>query len=93
MGAVLDRSAIPIPPALLKWRSPQQAMHWALYGGEDFELVLCCDGAIAHRLLKDLDSAAAIIGIITPGSDVILSDPTGIWDDETLRLAQGFQHF
>jgi thiamine-monophosphate kinase len=40
VGAKIERSHIPIPPALNNW-SPPQALDWALYGGEDFELVLC----------------------------------------------------
>ena len=95
VGAVLDRTAIPISPALRQWRSPQQAMNWALYGGEDFELVLCCNRAIAQHLLPLLSPPATIIGHLTPTNTkhVVLTDPSGKLDDEILEFEHGFQHF
>jgi len=41
VAAKIERNNIPIPDALNRWVSPEQALEWALYGGEDFELVLC----------------------------------------------------
>lgn len=93
VGAVLDRSAIPIAPQVLHWQSSQQAMHWALYGGEDFELVLCCEAAIAQILIQRLTSPAYVIGQITKENDVVLSDPSGTLEDEILEFEHGFQHF
>ena len=93
VGAQLDRAAIPIAPALLKWRSPLQSLNWALYGGEDFELVLCCDAAIARALIKALDSSCRIIGRVTTTKAVVLTDPSGNLDDEILEFEHGFQHF
>lgn len=93
VGAVLDRSAIPIAPELSNWRSPQQSLNWALYGGEDFELVLCCEEAIALSLINALDSTACIIGKVTTIPDVVLSDPSRKWADEILEFEHGFQHF
>ena len=93
VGAVLDRTAIPIAPGVRQWRSPQQAMKWALYGGEDFELVLCCNRAIAQCLLPVLSAPAVIIGHLTTTKDVVLTDPSGKLDDEILEFEHGFQHF
>jgi thiamine-monophosphate kinase len=92
VGARLDRNQIPLPP-VLDWLSSPQALEWALYGGEDFELVLCVPPAIAHLLINALGSRAAIVGIITSTIEVVLSDSQGIFSDEKLTLSRGFQHF
>lgn len=94
VGAVLDRMAIPIAPALQRWKSPQQALDWALYGGEDFELVLCCEEAIAHALLHILKPPACIIGRLTAfPHEVRVTDPSGQFPEERLSMDFGFQHF
>ncbi|MEB3230553.1 MAG: thiamine-phosphate kinase [Leptolyngbyaceae bacterium] len=93
VGAVVDRTAIPIAPALKRWRSPQDALNWALYGGEDFELVLTCEGAIAHALIAQIGFPAAIIGHITAPPDIVLTDPDQPNYRESLQLTQSFQHF
>ncbi|MBV9388000.1 MAG: thiamine-phosphate kinase, partial [Chroococcidiopsidaceae cyanobacterium CP_BM_ER_R8_30] len=41
VGARIERCQISIPEALNSWVSSEQALEWVLYGGEDFELVLC----------------------------------------------------
>jgi len=92
VGATLDRQRLPLPPALTGWISPAQAMDWALYGGEDFELVLCLPPELAQQVQRRLPGAA-IVGSITPGSEVILIDSTGTDEPTKLSLEQGFQHF
>jgi thiamine-monophosphate kinase len=93
VGARVDRHKIPIYPALRRWLSPETAMNWALYGGEDFELVLCLPQAAAQTMVQQLGTGAAIVGTLTTAPEICLIDPEGIWPDETLSLAQGFQHF
>lgn len=93
VGANIERSQIPIPDAIKKFVSPEQALDWALYGGEDFELVLCLPPAIAEELVKQLGVGAAIVGEITADSEVILSDRTNENPDQVLSLSRGFQHF
>ncbi len=67
-------------------------LEWILYGGEDFELVLCLDPVAAEGLVAQLGSGAAVIGEITSGSEVLLLPPSSA-DPIALSLAQGFQHF
>jgi thiamine-monophosphate kinase len=93
VGAVLDRNQIPIPPELSGWVSAQQALDWALYGGEDFELVLCLPESLAKALQAQLGHAAFTIGRVTATPDVVLQDSTGTYPDTVLSLTQGFQHF
>jgi thiamine-monophosphate kinase len=100
VGACLERSKIPMPAAFPGWLSPEQAMDWVLYGGEDFELVLCLPEAIAHQLLPRLGTNAAIVGKIIPGSRVIVHGQMGdpwptseLMPDTILSMEQGFQHF
>jgi len=91
VGAKLDRTSIPVSPAMSKLVSPQ-ILDWVLYGGEDFELVLCLPPEPAKVLVEQL-GGAAIIGNITTGAEVWLTDSTGTCADELLTLSRGFQHF
>jgi thiamine-monophosphate kinase len=93
VGAVLEHQKIPLPLSFEHWLTPEQAIEYALYGGEDFELVLCLPQAQANTLVKQLNQGAAIIGIITSGSQVLLHDEHEKNPDQVLSLRQGFQHF
>jgi thiamine-monophosphate kinase len=93
VGALLECNQIPIPPVLKNWGSPKQGWEYALYGGEDFELVLCLPKEPAYALVQHLGKGAAIVGTITAGSTVLLHDQTKENPDEILSLNRGFQHF
>jgi thiamine-monophosphate kinase len=92
VGAVVERSHIPIPDSLLNFVS-SQALNWALYGGEDFELVLCLPTKFAQLLVHKLGNKSAIVGTITTDLDVRLVDASGSYPEQILSLSQGFQHF
>jgi thiamine-monophosphate kinase len=92
IGAVLERNLIPFPPCLTAWVSEAEAIDWALYGGEDFELVLCLPRWAAQRLVERLPGAV-IVGTVTPEPAVVLRDSSGRYSDEVLSLEKGFQHF
>lgn len=93
VGACLERSQIPLPTGLTNWVSEEQALEWALYGGEDFELVLCLPEAIAEQGVKRLGEGAAIVGVITANPAVILQDRLGSKSEQVLSTDRGFQHF
>lgn len=95
VGASLERADMPIATPLTKttFMTPEQALEWALYGGEDFELVLALPPAIATSLAQQLGQGAAIIGEIVAGTGVQLVDRTGQYPAITLSLSRGFQHF
>lgn len=93
VGAQIERRCVTIPPALTQMISIQQALDWSLYGGEDFELVLCLPSETAQLVVNQLGEGAAIVGHIYPGSDVLLVDSTGLFPNQQLTLNQGFQHF
>jgi thiamine-monophosphate kinase len=93
VGAEVEGNLIPISPALYQFVSAEQALEWALYGGEDFELVLCLPEKPAHKLLESLPAGAAIIGQIKAEPTVQLIDSQGIYPQRILSLAGGFQHF
>ncbi|OLP19433.1 thiamine-phosphate kinase [Leptolyngbya sp. 'hensonii'] len=92
VGAIVDRLDQAISPAFSEWVTPEQALDWALYGGEDFELVLCLPPPIAQTLVRHLGQSAAIIGSITVNPQVLWVDPTCNVLQE-LTLDKGFQHF
>ncbi len=93
VGAVLEYRQIPLPKTFNHWLTPDQALKYALYGGEDFELVLCLPQELASALVQHLGEGAAIAGRITAGSTVILHDEQKKFPDQVLSLSQGFQHF
>ena len=93
VGAKVERHSIPISDALAQLVSPEQALEWALYGGEDFELVLCLPTPLAQVLVERIGEGTTIVGTITTGQDVELVDSSGVYSPEVLTLSQGFQHF
>jgi thiamine-monophosphate kinase len=93
VGAKVDRAKIPIPPILREIVSTETALDWALYGGEDFELVLFLPIAHAKLLVDRIGDGAAIVGITTESSDILLSDSNGVYADARLESDRGFQHF
>ncbi|HIK08211.1 MAG TPA: thiamine-phosphate kinase [Trichormus sp. M33_DOE_039] len=93
VGAILESSQIPLPVAFSHWLTPEQALEYALYGGEDFELVLCLPQVSANLLIHLLDRSAAIVGTITSHPQVILHHQNEKIPDQVLSLSQGFQHF
>ena len=93
VGAEIERNAVSSPKSLTQLVSPEVALEWALYGGEDFELVLCLPEEAALALVERLGRGAAAIGKITTGDEVKLVDSTGKHPQRLLNLASGFQHF
>ncbi len=80
VGAQIDWRAIPLPPAL-RQIAGDRALEWALYGGEDFELVLSVPAAAAEQLARRFPGSA-IVGQIVAGNGV-----------DGIELARTFQHF
>lgn len=85
VGALITH--LPIPETI---SSCAQAKDWTLYGGEDFELVLCLSEHNAQELMQQLPDIA-IIGQITSGQTIQLCDPR--FSSEVLNIERGFQHF
>ncbi len=93
VGAKVDRTKIPIPNIFSEIVSTEKALDWALYGGEDFELVLFLPIANAQLLVEQIGDGAAIVGMATDSTDIWLTDSSGIYPDARLKLDRGFQHF
>ncbi len=92
VGARLTRSSMPISPALTQL-FPDTALDSALYGGEDFELVLTLPETIADRFVALLGNGAAIIGKISQHSDILVIDDLTNAPPICLDQQSGFQHF
>ncbi len=90
LGATLERDRLPLPAGVAAWVGPEKAVEWALYGGEDFELVLALPPEIAERVVRQLPGAV-IVGSLRPGADVSLRLADG--SERLLSFAEGFQHF
>jgi thiamine-monophosphate kinase len=96
VGAIVEGEKIPLPVAFNNfnnWLTQEEALEYALYGGEDFELVLCLPQQPADKLVRQLGGSAAIVGTITIGSTVILRNQYLGDPDRVLTLSRGFQHF
>lgn len=93
-GAQLWQNHLPLDATLVDWVGQNQAIDWCLYGGEDFELVLCLPEDLAISLQIALGPPATVIGLIKADPGVELwpaqNYPTGRVE---LSLKQGFQHF
>jgi thiamine-monophosphate kinase len=93
IGARIERDKIPIPSSVLKLVTAEKALDWALYGGEDFELVLCLPAEIGEKLVAKIGKQAAIVGITTDNPSILLVDEKSLYPDEALTQNKGFQHF
>jgi thiamine-monophosphate kinase len=91
VGAEIHLSQIPYISTLSQWVSPAQALDWVLYGGEDFELLLCLSEEVARKLVKVLGEKARIIGKILENKSIILIKENN--EQQELTLVKGFQHF
>jgi len=72
----------------------QDARHWAVGGGEDYELLLSCDAEAAERLAAGLAEATGtlltIIGRVDGSSDeVVFVDA----EDVPVTMRPGYEHF
>ena len=92
VGAVLREGDLPLDGALVDWVGRSQALGWCLYGGEDFELVLCLPWPQAEALQAALGNGCAIVGETTRAAEVELWPSDGA-TPQVLSFNQGFQHF
>ncbi len=86
-GAVINR--INIHEELIRYASPITAMEWALYGGEDFQLILTMPLEQAQKLLPRCGEGSSILGAITADEGEV-KYKRGEYE---LTLEKGFQHF
>jgi len=96
LGAILDYSKIPIPANFNSWLTPEQSLEYVLYGGEDFELVLCLPEIMALNFVEQMGQSnlsAAIIGRMQLDPAVRLINGDRQFPQRHLSRDQGFQHF
>ncbi|MEL7083632.1 MAG: thiamine-phosphate kinase [Cyanobacteria bacterium J06597_1] len=85
VGAQLEKDTLPIAPWLTE-NFGDRAVDWALYGGEDFELLLSMPPAAADYFVEIVKGATAI-GTVTDDEAIVVKDVG------ELHRASGFQHF
>ena len=93
VGAQIDGEAIPISSAILELADLAMAWEWCLYGGEDFELVLCLPPQLAHNLKQEMEPNVFIIGEITESSPIELVNVPLSYPKLLLKQSKTFQHF
>lgn len=62
LGAVVRRDKLPIDPALSELFEPEEALHYAVAGGEDYELLLAGSREQITELSRHVDLQVTIIG-------------------------------
>ncbi len=90
VGMDVVRSRIPLPLGLCETVGEKTALSWALYGGEDFELVLCLSSDIASQMVQT--GLVTAIGTTTESGAVRLFEAEGS-TESVLISHQSFQHF
>ena len=80
VGAKIFWRSLPIHRAV-RTLAGDRALDWVLYGGEDFELVLCMPIELAKQFVNQLPSAV-IIGEIIKGNQI-----------DGLEMRSAFQHY
>jgi thiamine-monophosphate kinase len=100
VGAILEAQVILASPEIQELINAvgfEKALEWVLYGGEDFELILCVPEDAAIEFCKATDSY--VIGFITAEPEVWLASPNELNkpdepnDRRQLSIDRGFQHF
>ncbi|MBI5389223.1 thiamine-phosphate kinase [Candidatus Woesearchaeota archaeon] len=89
VGAVLEKEKIPVSSATKKVAMllHEDPYAYALYGGEDYELLFTLTPKNIAALRKEFGDFT-IIGIITAGKDVLLKD-----GKRKTQVGKGFDHF
>ncbi len=93
VGAIVEATEITLHKATINWLTKEKALEYALYGGEDFELLLCLPKQAASELVEKLGDGAAVVGSIIDSDKVVLHDRDEKIPDQILNLNRGFQHF
>ncbi|MGD1922275.1 MAG: thiamine-phosphate kinase [Pleurocapsa sp.] len=93
VGAVINRENLSLDSGLIKLAGEKKAEEWLLYGGEDFELVLCLPVSFASFLKEKLGKNAAIIGVVTHNTEIQIVEKSNLKHQKTLNINKGFQHF
>ncbi|MDC0835442.1 Thiamine-monophosphate kinase [Geitlerinema sp. FC II] len=89
VSAQLWAEFLPVSPDVAAMVSAETARQWTLYGGEDFELVLCLSASHAQRFVEAFPGAS-VVGEIVTGDGAWLVEGKS---REPLTMQGGFQHF
>jgi thiamine-monophosphate kinase len=97
VGALLEETRIPLAPAMSRAAKEMGAdpLHWALCGGEDFELLLTCAPEDLPALARGVAEAEPGLGLTRVGTissdeGVMLKNPQGELRDIAFT---GYSHF
>jgi len=93
VGARLDRSSIIIEKAMIEMVGEEKAFEWVLYGGEDFELVLCLERELAEKIQEKWGEECQIIGEITSDTQIQIIERKNVYPQHFLNQKKTFQHF
>ena len=85
-GVGAQLTSLALPDGLADGVGDEQALDWVLYGGEDFELVLCLPPDLAVALQQHLPGCAIIGQTTAAPTDICLQG-------QPLTLDRNFQHF
>lgn len=93
VGAEIQENCLKLSEDIVKITSREKALQWTLFGGEDFELLLCLPANFAQILVNQFPSQAIIIGKITQKKEVFLVKNNPGKSKLLLNQQGSFQHF
>lgn len=93
VGSIVDLQKIPLSQEIVAITDTETALDWTLYGGEDFQLVLCIDPETINKMNTQFLQECHIIGKITAPSEIKLIDESNIYPKLLLNQKRSFQHF
>ncbi len=93
VGARLDRASINVDEVIKEMIGEEKVFEWVLYGGEDFELVLCLEWELAENIQQRWGEECQIIGEITSDTKIQIIEQKKVYSQHFLNQKKTFQHF
>ncbi|MBF2056048.1 MAG: thiamine-phosphate kinase [Cyanobacterium sp. T60_A2020_053] len=93
VGAQIKRHLIPPSPEIFHITDEETAWQWILYGGEDFELIICISPSLYDQFTSEINKQITIIGEITEKKEICLISPLNNYPKLFLNQTKTFNHF
>lgn len=94
VGATILKTALPIDRHIREFFSEEDALSFALHGGDDYELMFTCDDDIPQASLQNIaneyNCTMTKVGVIESGHQLFIQDEVG---QILLLKPMGYQHF
>lgn len=93
VGAQIKRHLTNPSPEIFHITDAETAWQWMLYGGEDFELIICFPPSLYAQFTSEINKKITIIGEITEKKEICLIDTLNNYPKLFLNQTKTFNHF